>query len=166
MEEALKAASGEGNIDALYKLIEKDPEILDSFNKVQFVHTPFHEAAKAGQEAEPSRLGSPSRVLVTLRSWLFHIRHVIDEAEEPEERRRRKNETALALIKLDAELIRVKGRERMTPLHHARKLEALDVLLGWLLRRNREDVFGFKDEHRNTALYIAVETEQAEIDRL
>ncbi|XP_071919025.1 uncharacterized protein [Coffea arabica] len=158
MEEALKAASGEGNIDALYKLIEKDPEILDSFNK----------------EAEPSRLGSPSRVLVTLRSWLFHIRHVmyrlhvavIDEAEEPEERRRRKNETALALIKLDAELIRVKGRERMTPLHHARKLEALDVLLGWLLRRNREDVFGFKDEHRNTALYIAVETEQAEIDRL
>ena len=49
MEEALKAASGEGNIDALYKLIEKDPEILDSINKVQFVHTALHEAAKAGQ---------------------------------------------------------------------------------------------------------------------
>ncbi|XP_071917257.1 ankyrin repeat-containing protein BDA1-like [Coffea arabica] len=203
MEEALKAASGEGNIDALYKLIEKDPEILDSFNKVQFVHTPLHEAAKAGQVDFAIELMTlmPSfgRKLNPQGLSPLHVA-IIDEADEPEERRRRKNETALALIKLDAELIRVKGRERMTALHHAvkennlellaeflcvcpnaiddltnkfqsavhiavkeRKLEALDVLLGWLLRRNREDVLGFKDEHRNTALHIAVETEQAEV---
>ncbi|CDP22248.1 unnamed protein product, partial [Coffea canephora] len=110
------------------------------------------------------------------------------------------NETAMALIKLDAELVRVKGREMMTPLHYAvrennlellaeflcacpksiddltnehqsavhiavqkRNFDAFKVLLGWLSRRNKEEVLRFKDCNGNTALHIAVETEQFKV---
>ncbi|XP_071917258.1 ankyrin repeat-containing protein BDA1-like [Coffea arabica] len=201
----LNAASREGNVDALYKLIEKEPEILDSVNKVQVVHTPLHEAAKAGQTKFAIELTAlmPSFAKKLNPQGLspLHLA-VMSEAHELAEERAGKNKTAMALIKLDAELVRVKGREMMTPLHYAvrennlellaeflcacpksisdltnehqsavhiavqeRKFDAFKVLLGWLSRRNKEEVLRFKDSDGNTALHIAVATEQFEVVR-
>ncbi|XP_071918198.1 ankyrin repeat-containing protein BDA1-like [Coffea arabica] len=200
--EALNAASREGNVDALYDLIQQAPEILSSINVVEYVDTPLHKAARAGQTEFAIELMTlmPSFAKKLNPQGLspLHLA-VMSEAHEPEERAR-KNETATALIKLDAELVRVKGRARMTPLHYVviednlellaeflcacpksindltikhqsavhiavqeRKSGALDVLLGWLSRRNKERVLRFKDNDRNTALHIAVETEQLEV---
>ncbi|XP_027182763.1 ankyrin repeat-containing protein BDA1-like [Coffea eugenioides] len=192
--EALNAASREGNVDALYHLIQQAPDFLSN---------PLHEAARAGQTEFAIELltlmPSFAKELNPQGLSPLHLA-VMSEADELTEERARKNKTAMALIKLDAELVRVKGGARMTPLHHAviednvellaeflcacpksindltnkdqsavhiavqeRMSDALKVLLGWLSRRNKEGVLRFKDSDGNTALHIAVETEQFEV---
>ena len=192
--EALNTASREGNVDALYDLIQQAPDFLSS---------PLHEAARAGQTEFAIELltlmPSFAKKLNPQGLSPLHLA-VMSEAHELAEERAGKNKTAMALIKLDAELVRVKGREMMTPLHYAvrennlellaeflcacpksisdltnehqsavhiavqeRKFDAFKVLLGWLSRRNKEGVLRFKDSDGNTALHIAVETEQFEV---
>lgn len=203
MKDALMAASREGNIGALYDILKKVPQILENINKVQFVHTPLHVAVEAGQTYFAIELMN----LMPSFAWKLnpqglsplHLAVEYTSASVQDEGKRKRNETAKALIELDCGLIRVKGKERMTPLHFAVKLnnmdllaeflrvcpgsiddltnkfqsavhiaveekvEALDVLLGWLSRRNREDVLDFKDNNGNTVLHIAVETKQTEV---
>ncbi|XP_059639179.1 ankyrin repeat-containing protein BDA1-like [Cornus florida] len=48
MEQRLKNAAEEGNIDALYALFQENKYILQDIDQIPFVHTPLHIAASAG----------------------------------------------------------------------------------------------------------------------
>ncbi|CAH2056843.1 unnamed protein product [Thlaspi arvense] len=109
------------------------------------------------------------------------------------------SETVRLLVKFDAGLIRVKGRESYTPLHYVAetdnidrlaeflyacpasikdltirdesalhiavknsRLRAFKVLLGWLSRTLEIEVLNWRDGDGNTALHIAVATNQVQ----
>ena len=48
MDQSLRDAVLQGNIDPLYALIEKDPTVLDRIDQISFVETPLHTAASTG----------------------------------------------------------------------------------------------------------------------
>jgi ankyrin repeat protein len=48
MDQSLRDAAQEGSIDALHSLVQGDPYILDTIDKIPFVETPLHIAASAG----------------------------------------------------------------------------------------------------------------------
>ncbi|KAE8683966.1 2-dehydro-3-deoxyphosphoheptonate aldolase/ 3-deoxy-d-arabino-heptulosonate 7-phosphate synthetase [Hibiscus syriacus] len=69
------------------------------------------------------------------------------------------------LITLNTQLIRVKAKGMITPLHYLAQIEDPDLLaefflpvhllVGWLRRADKDDVLNWKDEDGNTALHIA-----------
>ncbi|CAF2042930.1 unnamed protein product [Brassica rapa subsp. trilocularis] len=77
-------------------------------------------------------------------------------------------------VALDSSLVRIKGRRRITPLHHIcetalhiavenQQLMAFKVLLGWLKRANRKEILDWKDEDGNTIFHIAASINQTEV---
>jgi ankyrin repeat protein len=175
-EEALKAA-GEGKIDELYRLIEKHSQLLDDFDK-QFVHSPLHEAAKAGQthfaievmNLKPSlarKLNPQGLSPLDLAVMEDHANETATGQEEEQsraEKRERKNNTAKALIKLDKELIRVKGKKMMTPLHHAVMEDNVHLLAEFLCACPGS--IGDLTNRSQTAVHLAVENHKLEIFNL
>ncbi|KAF3563375.1 hypothetical protein DY000_02015237 [Brassica cretica] len=80
-------------------------------------------------------------------------------------------------VALDSSLVRIKGRGRITPLHHVaqtalhiavenQQLKAFKVLLGWLKRANRKEILDWKDEDGNTIFHIAASINQTEVMKL
>ncbi|KAF7134769.1 hypothetical protein RHSIM_Rhsim08G0165800 [Rhododendron simsii] len=116
MAQRMKAAAETGDINGLYESIKEDSNVLDSIDAIPFVDTPLHIAASAGHtdfaveilRLKPSfgRKLNPDG-LSSLRLAL--INHKFD--------------TVKRLIKLDKELIRVKGKQGMTPLHFIARKE-------------------------------------------
>jgi hypothetical protein len=53
MDESLRNAAKQRNIDALYSLIQRDAYVLDTINKIPFVETPLHIAGSSGQTKFP-----------------------------------------------------------------------------------------------------------------
>ncbi|XP_059441798.1 ankyrin repeat-containing protein BDA1-like [Corylus avellana] len=49
MDQNLRDASEQGNVDGLYSSIARDPKVLDKIDEIPFVDTPLHVAAAAGQ---------------------------------------------------------------------------------------------------------------------
>lgn len=48
MDERLKFAAQEGDMERLYSLIQEDAHVLDSLDHVPFANTPLHIASAAG----------------------------------------------------------------------------------------------------------------------
>ncbi|KAG5536782.1 hypothetical protein RHGRI_024270 [Rhododendron griersonianum] len=110
IKERLKAAAETGDIEGLYESIKEDPNVLDHIDAIPFVDTPLHTAASAGQidfAIEILRL-KPSfgRKLNPDGLSSLHLALLKD-----------KFDMVKRLIKLDKELIRVKGKQGNTPLH-------------------------------------------------
>ncbi|KAH7865659.1 hypothetical protein Vadar_009442 [Vaccinium darrowii] len=107
---ALMVAAKKGDINGLYGLLERAPKVLDDIDALPFVDTPLHTAASAGHTdfaIEILRLmPSFGRKLNPRGESSLHLALI-----------NKKFEMVKRLIKFDKELIRVKGRERTTPLH-------------------------------------------------
>ncbi|XAR70536.1 hypothetical protein NMG60_11027419 [Bertholletia excelsa] len=143
-------AAQEGDIDALYDLIDSNPTILDDWDKPSFANTPLHVAAAFNQalfvkeiiNLKPSLGGklntaswSPLHLALSNRKW----------------------KTARQLVRLNSELIRVNGRAGFTPLHVLATMdddEAIELLVQFLCDCPRaiEDL----TVQHNTVLHIAV----------
>ncbi|MED6127774.1 hypothetical protein PIB30_091368 [Stylosanthes scabra] len=106
----LYAAASLGNIDSLYNVIQQDPHILEEIVAIPFVNTPLHTSALAGHlefcmeimRLKPS-FGSK------LNQQGFSPIHVALQNNQHNVVRR--------LVKKNKDLVRVKGREGVTPLH-------------------------------------------------
>ncbi|XAR70540.1 hypothetical protein NMG60_11027428, partial [Bertholletia excelsa] len=196
MDQRLKEAAKAGDLNALYASIKQNPYILQQIDDIPFVDTPLHLAASAGKThfaieiislkpAFGKKLNADGLSPLDLALQIGHF------------------ETARQLVKFDIELIRVKGRERITPLHYVAetdnidllaeflyacpasiedlnirnetalhiavknfRLRAFKVLLGWLLKTLRREVLNWRDEDGNTALHIAVATDQTQVVKI
>ncbi|XP_059643723.1 ankyrin repeat-containing protein BDA1-like [Cornus florida] len=196
MEQRLKNAAEEGNIDALYALFQENPYILEDIDRIPFVHTPLHIAASAGCTHFAVEMISlkPSFGRKLNPDGLSPLHLALRNGH---------TETVIRLVNIDSELIRVQGKERITPLHHVAarnefnllaeflcacpasindltvrgetavhiamrngSLESFKVLLGWLHKFNNQELLNWKDEDGNTVLHIAASTNQLQVVKL
>ncbi|KAE8124444.1 hypothetical protein FH972_019329 [Carpinus fangiana] len=136
MDQSLRDAALQGNINALYALIKKDPTVLDSIDHISFVETPLHTAASTGKiqfameimRLKPSFARKHDKDGFTPMHIALQKFNASDQNEETDLRR---NQALLVnqLLSVDKDLVRVQGREGLTPLHYAAKIGVVSLLL-------------------------------------
>ncbi|EOY18319.1 Ankyrin repeat-containing protein, putative [Theobroma cacao] len=146
-------AARTGNINVLYELIQEDPYVLERIDQVPFLDTPLHLAAFAGHidfVMEMTNL-KPSFAR-KLNQVGFSPMHLALQND--------KTQAVLRLLKFDKALVRVKGREGLTPLHHVVGTGNLDLSIRFLeaCPEAIEDVT-VRDE---TAFHLAVKNDMFE----
>ncbi|KAK2966324.1 hypothetical protein RJ640_000267 [Escallonia rubra] len=190
MDARLMKAAQAGNINALYDLIRQEADVLEGIDNIAFAETPLHTAASAGHthfaieimSLKPSlgrklnpdglspldlalRKGRTETVrqLVKFYPDLIRVRgrerltplHYVAEKDEVDL-------LAQFLVACPASIkdVTIRGE---TALHIAvrnGKINAFQVILGWLQRTNKEDVLNCRDEKGNKVLHVAALTNQ------
>ncbi|KAH7859242.1 hypothetical protein Vadar_033567 [Vaccinium darrowii] len=159
------ATSRDGDLDALYEALERNPEVLDEIDKIPFVQTSLHVAASHTPRDEARRTHFALELL-SLKPSLG--KKLNPHGQSPLHLALSKGFSALAkrLINYDSELIRVKGREQKTPLHCLAEIgDAETNLLAEFLCACPESIndLTIRDE---TALHIAVKHRQVKAFKL
>ncbi|XP_059441801.1 ankyrin repeat-containing protein BDA1-like [Corylus avellana] len=157
MDQTLRDASEQGNLDGLYSSIARDPKVLDKIDEIPFVDTPLHVAAAAGQTQfamemmmlKPSfaRKLDPNGFTPLLLA--MHTNQI---------------QLVLKLLKNHKDLVCAQGRGGMNPLHYAAQTGNLD-LLAEILRvypKSIEDV----TSQSETALHVALKNDMLDAFRL
>ncbi|KAE8055479.1 hypothetical protein FH972_012319 [Carpinus fangiana] len=147
MDESLRHAAQKGNVDALYASIQKDAKVLDRIDEIPFVDTPLHVAAYAGHTQfamEIMRL-KPSFAR-KLNQHGFSPIHLALQNYQPQ--------VVLQLLDIDEDLVRVQGRDGMTPLLYVAQTGNLYLLAEFLKAcpKSIEDI----TIRRETVLHIAL----------
>jgi hypothetical protein len=137
MNPSLWDAARQGSIDALYASIQSDPEVLDRIDKIPFVETPLHIVASAGHTwfaMEIMKL-KPSFAR-KLNQYGFTPLHLalqrLRALENDQAMQKKQTQLVCRLVSVDKDLIRVQGREGMTPLHYVAQIGNLDLLTKFL----------------------------------
>ncbi|KAG7585391.1 Ankyrin repeat-containing domain superfamily [Arabidopsis thaliana x Arabidopsis arenosa] len=123
--EKLKKAAQDGDIERLYELIRADENILGHFDKMPFCETPLHIAAENGQThfAIEVMTLKPSLAL-KLNVSGFSPMHLALQNNHIRMVR--------GFVAIDSSLVRIKGRGRITPLHHVAKIGDAELLSEFL----------------------------------
>ncbi|KAB2088592.1 hypothetical protein ES319_A03G008900v1 [Gossypium barbadense] len=196
MDDQLRTVAQNGDIDALYRRVAEDPYILDRIHRLPIADTPLHRAARSGKphfamevaNLKPSlssklnHMGlSPLhlallnncshmvRGLITINSKLIRVKgkgmitplHYLAEIDDADVLAE-----FLFACPSSIEDTTVKFETAVDIAVKNRSIRALKVLLGWLNRVNKEDILNWKDEDGNTALHIAVSTNQPQVVKL
>ncbi|KAJ4726469.1 Ankyrin repeat-containing protein [Melia azedarach] len=147
MEKTVEVLECLEDIDALYAKIRRDGNFLENIDKISFVDTPLHSAA---------RTGNTDFVIEITRLKPSFARKLNHEGYSPMHLalQNGKAQTVLQLLDIDPELVRVKGREGITPLHYASEKGDVYLLAEFLSvsPKSLEDV----TNHGDTALHIAL----------
>ncbi|PIN12266.1 26S proteasome regulatory complex, subunit PSMD10 [Handroanthus impetiginosus] len=103
-----------GDITGLYSSIKNDPQLLKDMDEIQFIRTPLHEAAAFGKTDFALEILNlmPSFGKKLNPEGLSPLHLALDNREVT---------TARSLVRMDKQLVRVKGKEGLTPLHFAAK---------------------------------------------
>ncbi|TYI83811.1 hypothetical protein E1A91_D05G319100v1, partial [Gossypium mustelinum] len=135
----LSEAARLGNIDAFYAIIQEDPYMLDHIDQIPFVHTPLHIAAHEGQ--------------ILFAMEMMNLKPSFA-------RKNGQIKLVLGLLKADKDLVRVKGREGMTPLHWVVTMGNSNLLIEFLEACPEciEDVTVLNE----TALHLALKNDQTD----
>ncbi|KAL7167032.1 hypothetical protein ACSBR2_037653 [Camellia fascicularis] len=149
-QQRLKEAAEGGHINGLYSCIKEDPHILDGIDDIPFVDSPLHTAASAGHthfalemNLKPSFTKKLNPEGLTPLDLALRNGYLI---------------TVRRLVNFDKELIRVKGREMLTPLHHVAEKGHIDLLAEFLCACPESITdLTIRDE---TAVHIAVKNFQ------
>ncbi|KAL7167061.1 hypothetical protein ACSBR2_037682 [Camellia fascicularis] len=150
MDPHLMEAARAGNINDLYTRIQSKPDILNGMNEELFVEIPLHVAASAGQ--------------TDFALEIFRLKPSFGKKLNPEglsplhlALQNKHSETVRRLVKFDSELICVRGREGLTPLHFVAKTDDQDDLLSEFLHVFPSSINDVTI-HEETALHIAVKS--------
>ncbi len=152
--ERVNSVAQQGNIDEFYNLIKGDVKLLEDMDELPFVNTPFHIAASSGHipfalemmGLKPSFARKPN-------PEGFSPIHLALQNGNTEMVRR--------LLQVDGDLVNVKGKERITPLHYvATTGDQLDLLVEFLsfCPNSIADV----TIRNETALHIALKRDNVE----
>lgn len=154
--ERLNQAALGGDINDFYNLIKEDVKLLEHIDELPFVETPLHKVASATETHIPFAMEmlrlKPSFVRKLNPNGLSPIHVALLNG---------KTQVVRWLLKVDGDLVRVKGREGMTPLHDAAATEDhLDLLDDFLkvCPDSIEDV----TIRNETALHVAVKCKKLE----
>ncbi|KAK8598980.1 hypothetical protein V6N13_076922 [Hibiscus sabdariffa] len=147
MDEQLRTAAETGDVHALYTKLADDPYILDRIDHVPIVDTPLHVAAVAGKLHFAMEVAN---LKPTLAWKLNHMGlspiHLALQHECIK--------MVTGLITLNAQLIRVKAKGMITPLHYLAQIEDADLLAEFLsaCQSSIEDT----TVHSETAVHVAI----------
>uniref|UniRef100_A0A7N2MME2 PGG domain-containing protein n=1 Tax=Quercus lobata TaxID=97700 RepID=A0A7N2MME2_QUELO len=153
--ERLNQAALGGDINDFYNLIKEDVKLLEHIDELPFVETPLHKVASATETHIPFAMEmqrlKPSFVRKLNPDGLSPIHVALLNG---------KTQLVRWLLKVDGDLVRVKGREGMTPLHGAAAEDHLDLLDEFLkvCPDSIEDV----TIRNETALHVAVKCKKLE----
>jgi ankyrin repeat protein len=131
--QSLRDAAEQGSIDALYALIRTNADVLDSMDKIPIVETPLHIAASLGHtefameimKLKPSfarKLNQDGFTPMHLALQKLH------ELENDDALQRNLTQLVHQLLDVEKDLVRVKGREGVTPLHYVAQIGNLNFL--------------------------------------
>ncbi|CAA7042262.1 unnamed protein product [Microthlaspi erraticum] len=125
IHDKLKKAAQDGDIERLYELITEDPNILGHFDEVPFCETPLHIAAAEGQTHFAMEL-------MTLKPSLASKLNV--SGFSPMHLALQNNHTQIVrgFVAIDSSLVSIKGRGRITPLHHVARTGDAELLSEFL----------------------------------
>nr|XP_027124391.1 ankyrin repeat-containing protein BDA1-like [Coffea arabica] len=126
MKHILAEAAQSGDINALYHLLRQDPTLLDKYDEPSFVDTPAHIAAAAGSTHFAIEV-------LSLKSSFSTKLNPDGYSPLDLALRHGKTQTVKRLIKHDPQFIRVKGRERFTPLHYVAEAGDAELLADLLV---------------------------------
>ena len=134
-DQRLNEAAKTGNVDALYELICEDAYLLDQIDEVPFVDTPLHIAASMGHvnfALEIMRL-KPSFARKQNQYGFSSLHLALQKQNQyvlDHEHLKEKKQTQMVrrLIDVDRNLVRVQGREGVTPLHYIAEKGNVDLL--------------------------------------
>ncbi|KAK4719794.1 hypothetical protein R3W88_018132 [Solanum pinnatisectum] len=147
MDEEMKGAAQDGNIDAFYRKFEDNPSILKQIEALEFVETPLHTAASCGNTdfaIEMLSLRPSFGRKLDPRGY-----SPLDLALRNEQR-----DTVKQLILFDPKLIQVRSRGRKTPLHYVAENDDADLLSEFLVAC--PSAINSRTIRRETALHLAV----------
>ena len=152
--EEVKEVAEKGNIDGFYDLIKKDVKYLERIDEFPFIDTPLHTAASTGDipvameimRLKPSFARKPNPegfipIDLALKNEHFKMVH--------------------QLLHVDQDLVRVRGRGNMTPLHHVAKIGGQLDLLNEFMSICPESITDVTTENE-TALHIAIKNDNIE----
>ncbi|XP_044476901.1 ankyrin repeat-containing protein BDA1-like [Mangifera indica] len=132
MDERLQNAAMEGNVDALYSVLAEDPYVLERIDQETFVTTPLHTAAREGKIHFAKEILNLKPSFAWKRDHLgrspLHLalegKH-LQEGLSPRDLdlEEKYQELVTWLIKHDSEVVRVKAKGMVTPLHYAAQLD-------------------------------------------
>ncbi|KAK8502126.1 hypothetical protein V6N13_038632 [Hibiscus sabdariffa] len=125
MDWSMVEAAQTGNISVLYELIQTDPYVLERIDHFPFLDTPLHIAACVGH------VGFMMEMVNLKPSF---ARKLNQAGFSPMHLALQNNRTqaVVRLFKVDKGLVRVKGREGLTPLHHVVRTGNIDLLIKFL----------------------------------
>ena len=149
--EKIKKAAQDGDIERLYEMIAEDPNILDHFDRVPFCETPLHIAAEKGKTHFAMEL-------MTLKPSLASKLNVSGFCPMHLALQNNHSRMVRGFVALDSSLVSIKGRGRVTPLHHVARMGDAEVLSEFLFAypSSIEDLT-IKCE---TAVHVAVKNHQ------
>ena len=155
MDERLKQFAENGDVNAFYQLIREDEKLLEHIDELTFADTPLHIAASAGQiPFAMEMMGLKPSFARKLNQNGFSPIHLALQNGRIELVRR--------LLQIDGDLVHVKGRGCLTPLHHIVKSgKHLDLLEEFLLVC--PDSIVDVTRRNETALHIALKYNRLEV---
>ncbi|KAK8509462.1 hypothetical protein V6N13_061906 [Hibiscus sabdariffa] len=155
MDERLRASARTGNVSELYRLIERDGNILRRFDEVEFVDTPLHIAAKEGCIGFAMEIMNlkPSFARKLNQQGLSPIHLAVQNGHK---------EMVLRFIEIDKDLVRVRGKEGETPLHYISKVGNPDGLLDRFLEVCPDCIRDVTTQNY-TSLHIALKNERFDV---
>ncbi|XP_022747253.1 ankyrin repeat-containing protein BDA1-like [Durio zibethinus] len=112
MDENLRRAAQEGNVDELYASIQRDSNVLRHIDEMEFVDTPLHIAAAEGciDFAMEIMTLKPTFARKLNQQGFSPIHLAVEKGHK---------ELVLLLLENNKDLVRFKGKKGETPLHYA-----------------------------------------------
>ena len=155
MDESLRRAAREGNVSDLYRLIQRNGNVLRRIDEVEFIDTPLHIAADAGCVDFAMEIMSlkPSFARVLNQEGLSPIHLAVKKGHK---------ELTLRLLNIDKDLVRVRGKKGKTPLHYISKEGNRDDLLERFLEACPECIRDVTTKNQ-TALHIAAKANRLDV---
>ncbi|XP_044476677.1 ankyrin repeat-containing protein BDA1-like [Mangifera indica] len=132
MDERLQNAAMEGDVEALFSILEEDPNVLERIDQVSFVTTPLHTAAREGKihfakeilNLKPSFARKRDHIGRSPLHLALEGKHQQKELSPRDlDLEEKYQELVTWLIKHDSEVVRVKAKGMVTPLHYAAQLD-------------------------------------------
>ncbi|XP_048319434.2 ankyrin repeat-containing protein BDA1 isoform X1 [Ziziphus jujuba] len=143
----MKAAAEEGRDEDIAKLIGDDPYVLQRFDRVPYINTPLHIAAKHGHTPFAMEMVSfkPSFLTKLNPEGLCPLLVALQNG---------RNDLALRLLEVDRDLIPCEGRKRTVFLHYLAQEGNIDLLKMFLKASPKS--FQDMTTRRETVLHVTL----------